>query len=70
MSYVKELVLELGVTDVAFQVKGSDNCEYIVHLSFQASPRLASIIIGIVMPLPVVEQSSTMRCPATQTLHD
>ena len=38
MSYVKELVLELGVTDVAFQVKGSDNCEYIVHLSFQASP--------------------------------
>lgn len=38
MSYVTELVLELGVTDVAFRVKGSDNCEYIVHLSFQASP--------------------------------
>ena len=70
MSYVTELVLELGVTDVAFWVKGSDNCEYIVHLSFQASPRLASLIIGIVMPLPVVEQSSTMCRPATQTLHD
>ena len=38
MSYITELVLELGVTDVAFRVKGSDNCEYIVHPSFQASP--------------------------------